>query len=75
MSTQYHVLVVGFELEKRSAGGDSRKTELRHYRYDTSVYALTNENGAVIIRNGKTYVAQFPVGFTMVLVEEIDDHK
>jgi hypothetical protein len=72
MSTQYHILVVGFELEKRSREGDSRKTDLRHYRYDTSEYTLTNENGAVVIREGKQTIAQFPVAHTMVLVEEVE---
>jgi hypothetical protein len=83
MSTQFHILVVGFELEKRgrdiSREGDlrktvteSRKTELRHYRYDISTHTLSNENNAVVIRNGKQYVAQFPVANTMVLVEEVE---
>ncbi len=74
MATQYHVLVVGFELEKKGREGEgTRKTSLRHYRYDTSTYNLTNENGAVVVRNGKSYVAQFPVPCTMILVEEVEE--
>lgn len=72
MSTQYHVLVVGFELEKRSQDGGSRRTELRHYRYDQSTYQLVPENGAWVVRNGKTFVAAFPVSNTMILVEEVE---
>ena len=33
---QFHVLVTGFELN-RASRGDDRSTELRHYRYDTSI--------------------------------------
>ena len=70
MSTQFHILVVGFELEKKNREGGSHKTDLRHYRYDTSTYTLTNENNAVMIREGKSFVAQFPTANTMVLLED-----
>lgn len=73
MATQYHVLVVGFKLEKRGRdGGDTRETDLRHYRYDQSTYSLISENGAWVVRNGKTFVAAFPVNNTMILVEEVE---
>jgi len=75
MSTQFHVLVVGFELEKRGREGDSRKTDLRHYRYDTSTYSLAPEDGAWVVKNGKTFVAAFPVTNSMILVEEVDTQK
>lgn len=75
MSTQYHVLVVGFELEKRGREGDTRKTDLRHYRYDTTTYSMTPENNAWVVKNGKTFVAAFPVPNTMILVEEVDVQK
>jgi len=73
MATQYHVLVVGFELEKKGREGDTRKTSLRHYRYDTSTYTILSENGAWVVKNGKSFVAAFPVANTMVLVEEVED--
>ena len=75
MSTQFHVLVVGFELEKRGREGDSRKTDLRHYRYDNSIYTMAPEEGAWVVRNGKTFVSAFPIANTMILVEEVDPQK
>lgn len=75
MATQFHVLVAGFELEKRGREGDSRKTDLRHYRYDTSVCTMNAENGAWVVKNGKTFVAAFPVTHSMILVEEVDTQK
>jgi len=74
MNTQYHVLVVGFELEKKGKEGDApRKTALRHYRYDTSLYTINSENGAWVVKNGKSFVAAFPVACTMLLVEEVKE--
>ena len=76
MSTQFHVLVVGFELEKRGRDGESsRKTDLRHYRYDISTYTIDAQNGAWVVKNGKTFVAAFPVANSMILVEEVDVQK
>lgn len=76
MTTQFHVLVVGFELEKRGRNQDDvRKTDLRHYRYDTSIYSLSAENNAWVVRNGKAFVAAFPVTKSMILVEEVETQK
>jgi len=73
---QFHVLVTGFELN-RASRGDDRSTELRHYRYDTSIFDLdeSKTGNSYIVKKGNSLVGRFPVSRTMVLVEDVAERS